>query len=149
MDEVMLLLFRLKRRRLRISEPRRRTNTRLGHRRRRVRPRRRPAHPDWFRAVRDQCAHAGVPFFFKQWGDWAPTDIEQPGCTGVWPDGRSNGLKGDDGYQLMRRIGKDRAGRLLDGREHDEFPGYCRTGYADQDIPVQPFLTKRAAGIAK
>jgi protein gp37 len=35
----------------------------------------RPSHPDWFRSLRDQCAAAGVPFFFKQWGDWGiPTD---------------------------------------------------------------------------
>lgn len=26
----------------------------------------RPAHPQWFRDVRDQCVEAGVPFFFKQ-----------------------------------------------------------------------------------
>lgn len=26
----------------------------------------RPAHPDWFRAIRDQCSGAGVPFFMKQ-----------------------------------------------------------------------------------
>lgn len=32
----------------------------------------RPAHPDWFRSVRDQCQAARVPFFFKQWGEWAP-----------------------------------------------------------------------------
>ncbi|MBU9643745.1 phage Gp37/Gp68 family protein [Burkholderia gladioli] len=30
----------------------------------------RPAHPDWFRALRDQCAEASVPFLFKQWGEW-------------------------------------------------------------------------------
>ncbi|MEA2993080.1 MAG: hypothetical protein QOD40_2000, partial [Alphaproteobacteria bacterium] len=28
----------------------------------------RPAHPSWFRRLRDQCAEAGVPFLFKQWG---------------------------------------------------------------------------------
>ncbi len=28
----------------------------------------RPLNPDWVRSIRDQCAHAGVPFFFKQWG---------------------------------------------------------------------------------
>jgi protein gp37 len=28
----------------------------------------RPLEPDWVRSVRDQCAVAGVPFFFKQWG---------------------------------------------------------------------------------
>lgn len=32
----------------------------------------RPMHPDWARSLRDQCAAAGVPFFFKQWGSWAP-----------------------------------------------------------------------------
>ena len=30
----------------------------------------RPAHPDWFRSVRDQCVAAQVPFYFKQWGEW-------------------------------------------------------------------------------
>lgn len=28
----------------------------------------RPADPDWFRDIRDQCVDAGVPFFFKQHG---------------------------------------------------------------------------------
>ena len=32
----------------------------------------RPMHPDWARSLRDQCAAADVPFFFKQWGTWAP-----------------------------------------------------------------------------
>jgi protein gp37 len=34
----------------------------------------RPADPEWFRSLRDQCAAAGVPFHFKQWGEWQPTD---------------------------------------------------------------------------
>lgn len=35
----------------------------------------RPMHPDWARSLRDQCAAAGVPFLFKQWGEWGmPTD---------------------------------------------------------------------------
>lgn len=32
----------------------------------------RPSHPDWFRSLRDQCQVAGVPFLFKQWGEWFP-----------------------------------------------------------------------------
>lgn len=32
----------------------------------------RPMHPDWARSLRDQCTTAGVPYFFKQWGEWAP-----------------------------------------------------------------------------
>lgn len=44
----------------------------------------RPAHPDWFRSVRDQCQAAGVPYFFKQWGEWvtedqSPEDAVLPG----------------------------------------------------------------------
>ena len=31
-------------------------------------PRARPMHEAWARDPRDQCAAAGVPFFFKQWG---------------------------------------------------------------------------------
>jgi protein gp37 len=31
----------------------------------------RPMHPDWVRPIRDQCDEASVPFFFKQWGEWA------------------------------------------------------------------------------
>ena len=32
----------------------------------------RPMHPDWARSLRDQCRAAGVPFLFKQWGEWLP-----------------------------------------------------------------------------
>jgi len=32
----------------------------------------RPMHPDWARSIRDQRLAAGVPFFFKQWGEWEP-----------------------------------------------------------------------------
>ncbi|MGE0768287.1 MAG: DUF5131 family protein [Hyphomicrobiaceae bacterium] len=35
-------------------------------------PNARPMHPEWAREIRDQCRSAGVPFFFKQWGEWAP-----------------------------------------------------------------------------
>lgn len=33
----------------------------------------RPMHPGWARRLRDQCVSAGVPFFFKGWGEWMPT----------------------------------------------------------------------------
>lgn len=38
----------------------------------------RPMHPDWARSLRDQCAAAGVPFFFKQWGNWLPGEVFHP-----------------------------------------------------------------------
>ncbi|MGO4611660.1 DUF5131 family protein, partial [Variovorax sp. 2RAF20] len=34
----------------------------------------RPMHPDWVTSQRDQCAAAGVPFLFKQWGEHAPNN---------------------------------------------------------------------------
>lgn len=61
----------------------------------------RPMHPDHARSLRDQCAAAGVPFFFKQWGTNIP-DEEREG--------------------RYRRVPKSVAGRLLDGREHNGMP---------------------------
>jgi protein gp37 len=55
----------------------------------------RPMQGDWARALRDQCAQAGVAFFFKQWGTF-----------------------GEDG----KRSSKHRTGRLLDGQIHDAAP---------------------------
>ncbi len=87
----------------------------------------RPMHPDWARSLRDQCAAAGVPFFFKQWGEWAPLPDTSKGETCVWPDGSRDAdgncnLSGGTGQQ-MARLGKGRAGALLDGREHRAMPG--------------------------
>ncbi|ORE90955.1 phage Gp37/Gp68 family protein [Aurantimonas sp. 22II-16-19i] len=101
----------------------------------------RPMHPDWARSLRDQCAAAGVPFLFKQWGEWAPgencnrrqthtedvatfysEDWSNPG----WHYGRigvsaSEEMHRDDEPDLWR-VGKHAAGRHLDGVTHDAFP---------------------------
>jgi len=79
----------------------------------------RPMHPDWARSLRDQCAAAGVPFFFKQWGEWLP-DRQSFDPEPYWR--ASTGHRFPDG-SVAARVGKSRAGRLLDGREHSEFPG--------------------------
>lgn len=85
----------------------------------------RPAHPDWFRTVRDQCVAASVPFHFKQWGEWAPEPewyadhkVSLPCLT--FKDGQIT----EDGYYdtVIVRVGKKGAGALLDGREWREFP---------------------------
>jgi len=75
----------------------------------------RPSHPDWFRDLRDQCAAAGIAFHFKQWGEWA--DCED------WPSEMQEHLEllnKADGSNV--RVGKKKAGRLLDGVEHNGFP---------------------------
>lgn len=69
----------------------------------------RPMHPDWVRSIRDTCQAAGVPFFFKQWGEWAPSP--EIGLPYHFEDG-------DHAY----RVGKKNAGRVLDGREWNEVP---------------------------
>lgn len=77
----------------------------------------RPMHPDWARGLRDQCVAAGVPFFFKQHGEFAPDHVYLRAGTGPGPAR----VEFSDG-QLMLRVGKKLAGRLLDGREWNEYP---------------------------
>lgn len=74
-------------------------------------PHARPMHLEWARSLRDQCVSFGVPFFFKQWGEFAPNWF----CD---DEGKYNG-----GPIWMDRVGKKSAGRLLDGREWNEYPG--------------------------
>lgn len=84
----------------------------------------RPMHPDWARALRDQCAHAGGPFFFKQWGNWHPaTQTMADGSQNLLRKGERSGefhSWGADGWAV--NVGKGRAGRLLDGVEHNGMP---------------------------
>lgn len=95
----------------------------------------RPSHPAWFRALRDQCAMAGVPFFFKQWGEWHPAADHDPE-TCPYESTHAIHIDGDrefrpleafmtahrNGWVGVCQVGKKRAGALLDGREHREFP---------------------------
>lgn len=101
-------------------------------------PRARPAHPDWFRSLRDQCAASKVPFFFKQWGEYVAgyltgsrhTMLLQPAngpesgiVLGAPPHSPSYVHVWDEATGLVSaRVGKGKSGRTLDGREHNEFP---------------------------
>lgn len=85
----------------------------------------RPMHPTWARAMRDQCAAAGVPFFFKQWGSWAHI----PGLekapyrpTERLRDGGPKFQRQDLDGAAMLNLGKKGSGRMLDGVEHNGFP---------------------------
>ncbi len=93
----------------------------------------RPMHPDWVRDIRDRCVAAGVPFFFKQWGGWAPVEwgsnewiaggrfLEPSGGWRAWEPGEVPAPPSER-CQFMQLVGKKAAGRLLDGRTWDEMP---------------------------
>ena len=118
-------------------------------------PHARPMHPDWVRSLRDQCQAAGVPFHFKQWGEYGThsflSTTEQPVFRTFpsfesWVAKASTRVRGGicldrggrallNGGDFMRardtdqfpvtvmdRVGKRLGGRLLDGREWNEFP---------------------------
>lgn len=80
-------------------------------------PNARPMHPDWARSLRDQCQAAGVPFLFKQWGEWAPDEgfVSLSHPMHEWGEG-------DAITTRSWRRGKKAAGRKLDGRTWDEVP---------------------------
>ncbi|WP_109507321.1 DUF5131 family protein [Nocardioides speluncae] len=101
----------------------------------------RPMHPDWARSLRDQCTKAGVPFHFKQRGEWTwiepdrfriPTKPYSDRVAVMHPAGMTAMTKRNpfnpferghpDWHTRIERVGKLRAGRELDGRTWDEFP---------------------------
>lgn len=80
----------------------------------------RVSHPDWFRSLRDQCQAAGVPFLFKQWGEWTPA--VGPHYVSLRRETVKSGLQSGAGSLQMDRLGKKAAGWILDGRTWDEIP---------------------------
>ena len=87
----------------------------------------RPSHPEWHRIARDWCARNNTAYFFKQWGEWAPGYVgEVRNCSTdrirLSMDGERSDVDDDIGGTVMSRIGKNKAGALLDGRAHREFP---------------------------
>ncbi len=102
-------------------------------------PQARPMHPDWVRSVRDQCLEAGVPFYFRQWGNWGGPWAPGPGRSGrrnAWKLETLNHkpLPGNAGLYMMR-VGKKRAGRELDGRTHDDLPTVWGPAQAGRAAP--------------
>lgn len=89
-------------------------------------PNARPMHPDWVRSLRDQCKSASVPFFFKQWGEWGIAEIPSLAKYNAkkqicfYSDGRVQWVPSY--ATTMEKVGKKKAGHLLDGKEHREMP---------------------------
>jgi protein gp37 len=131
----------------------------------------RPLHPDWVRKIRNDCVRASAAFFFKQWGEWAPVCVlDDDAIERIYqpvPEGhpeatrrckvKSHVLHADGsehdmvepmafaqgvGAMTMFRVGKQRAGRDIDGRTWDEMPeiGRRQRGQAGSN-PVYGFDT--------
>jgi protein gp37 len=88
----------------------------------------RPMNPQWARDIRDLCIAAGVSYFFKQWGEFAPVPLPD-----THPRLEQTMGFGNRRYRFrqfmdiaMVQFGKERAGRKLDGREWNEFPDQVR-----------------------
>lgn len=71
----------------------------------------RPTRTEWIQDIRDQCIDAHIPFFFKHWGEWRYVRSDHPYPENLYPS----------------RVGKKTAGRLLDGKEWNEFPNTGKT----------------------
>jgi protein gp37 len=77
----------------------------------------RPMSPEWARSLRDQCKAAGVAFFFKQWGDWWPNEQGNYRCSEYLRQ-----VASDEPGEDVSYVGSKRAGDLLDGVQHHEYP---------------------------
>ena len=93
----------------------------------------RPMHPDWARKVKNDCVAAGIPFWFKQWGQWRPAECwgeaqYSTAAKHIWP--RSETRDTTHFFNLhegiMMRVGKKPAGHLLDGEEWNQLPERLR-----------------------
>ena len=116
----------------------------------------RPMHPQWARDLRDKSDAAGVPYLFKQWGEWTPGSAPSGSglreCTVAADDGTvfepprtlwESASYGDrdrvnrKGWTVMHRTGKHAAGRVLDGTPLDGYPVGCDTvGHKEQVLPA-------------
>jgi protein gp37 len=77
----------------------------------------RPAPPEWFRQIRDDCAAAGVAYFHKQNGNWSPSPLGSSPRTKV-----QDVPVGDGTHHRLFHVGKKAAGALLDGELIQQFP---------------------------
>lgn len=96
-------------------------------------PEARPMHPEWLRAIHDECRTGEIPFHFKQWGEWAPA-LSEPGIkmSKEKPNTESIRLCVDgsiyngDGraFVTMLKVGKRESGRKLFNKTYNGFPAF-------------------------
>ena len=72
----------------------------------------RPMNPAWVLSLRDFCRKNKIAFHFKQWGHWAPAELNL----------RANAKTQKIDRATMAAVGKAFGGRILDGRTYDGVP---------------------------
>lgn len=102
----------------------------------------RPMHPDWARSLRDQCAAAGVPFFFKQWGEWAPicamSEDQVEACYHPAPAEHPEASR----IEKLKSIVLHSDGQRFDGASRFEFGAFLQGSGAMTMFPI----SKKASG---
>ena len=80
-------------------------------------PQARPMPPDAARSLRDQAVRNGIPFFFKQWGEWMPAAEAEA------VEGRELKIEmAGSPPCLMAKVGKRQAGSMLDQAAWAQYP---------------------------
>lgn len=87
----------------------------------------RQTHPDHVLAVASQCWAAGVPWLWKQWGDWCPAyELDHnPQAQAMCVMGkvkRHEFSHGEKGRRFSFNVGKNMAGRHFEGKLWDATP---------------------------
>lgn len=86
-------------------------------------PHAQPMHPDWPRAIRSQCTGAGVPYFFKQWGQWLPITYQGEQGTVINFTPGKNEFLFNVPYRLQNMVRtRKKSNNELDGQLWQQFP---------------------------
>lgn len=86
----------------------------------------RPMFNNWVTSLQSQCRFAEAAFLFKQWGEWMPLKVNAVG--GLASALAAYGLKEKSrvlqcGQDISVKVGKKKAGRGLDGKIYNQYPG--------------------------
>ncbi len=93
----------------------------------------RPMHPFWIDKIYNQCKNDGIPFFFKQWGEYRYSNNKDSAPAKNWKWVSESGHiekstltepfeKEKEHHALMIKVGRKQAGNLLDGEVYQQYP---------------------------
>jgi hypothetical protein len=105
----------------------------------------RPVHPDWVRSISNQCEAAGVPFFFKQWGELLPAcQFESYKNTVLVNPKQFPSPHNPDKINTYYKVGKHKSGNKLDGKIYEAYPEFTPVRQLTDDLPTKSELQNKA-----